>query len=254
MVKGLHTAALGMLPKTIKMDVIANNIANVNTTGYKKSNLFQRELIKADLVGKDKNLSDPIYKIPETFDIDFSQGRMDQTQSPLDFAIEGEGFFVIDTDNGLRYTRNGHFTLSNDGALTTSDGYNVLGEGGQIYIPDLHRNQINQLTITKEGDILLGKTKIDKLQVIHFPADETGHNVLKYEGNNLYTAPDDYSHESVNTNDYRIHQGFLEASNVNVLNEMVEMMHLNIAMQIDQKVIKTQDSSLQQANDVGKLQ
>ena len=254
MVKGLHTAALGMLPKTIKMDVIANNIANVNTTGYKKSSLFQRELINAGLVGKDKGLSDPLYKIPQTFDIDFSQGRIEETKNPLDVAIEGEGFFVVDTENGLKYTRNGHFTLSNDGALITSDGYKVLGEGGEIYIPDLHKAQISQLTITKEGNLLLGRNKIDKLQIISFPEDETGHNVLKYEGNNLYTAPDEYSHESVYTENYNIHQGFLETSNVNVLSEMVEMMHLNIAMQIDQKVIKTQDASLQQANDVGKVQ
>jgi len=254
MVKGLHTAALGMLPKTIKMDVIANNIANVNTTGYKKSNLFQRELIKADLVGKDKELSDPIYKIPETFDIDFSQGRIEETKNTLDVAIEGEGFFVIDTENGLKYTRNGNFTLSNDSALITNDGHKVLGEGGEIYIPDLHKVSIDQLTITKEGNLFLGRNKIDKLQVVSFPENEIGHNVLKYEGNNLYTAPDEYSYESVNSRNYNIHQGFLETSNVNVLDEMVQMIHLNIAMQIDQKVIKTQDASLQQANDVGKLQ
>jgi flagellar basal-body rod protein FlgG len=254
MVKGLHTAALGMLPKTVKMDVIANNIANVNTTGYKKSSLFQRELIEASLVGKDKELSDPIYKIPQTFDIDFSQGRIEETNKTLDLAIEGEGFFVIDTDKGLKYTRNGNFTLSNEGALVTSEGHKVLGEGGEIYIPDLHKAQINQLTITQEGNILLGRDKIDKLQVVVFPEDETGHNVLKYEGHNLYTAPDEYAYESVDASGYRIHQGFLETSNVNVLMEMVEMIQLNIAMQIDQKVIKTQDSSLQQANDVGKLQ
>lgn len=253
MVKGLHTIALGMLPKTLKIDIIANNIANVNTTGFKKSNLFVRELIKADLVGKEKELNDKTYKVPQTFNIDFSQGRIDETKNPLDLAIEGNGFFVVEKDNGLRYTRNGHFNLSEDGALVTSDGYKVMGQGGEIYIPEPQKIDQSQITITKKGEIYIGKKLIDKLQIINFPQEENGVNKLKYEGNNLFVAPDNYSHEISDEREYVIHQGFLESSNVNALEEMVQMMELNSALQIDQKVIRYQDSSLQQANEIGRI-
>jgi len=253
MVKGLHTAALGMLPKTMKMDVIANNLANVNTTGYKKSDLFTRELIKADLLGKKNSHSDPITKIPEKFTIDFSQGRLEQTNNPLDLAINGEGYFAVETDNGVKYTRNGHFGISEEGALVTSDGYKVLGEGGEIYLTNPQKIQAEQLVITKDGEIMMGRKVIDKLQVVSFPQDETGQNVLQYAGNNLYSAPNEYSAESVNLSNYDIQQGYLESSNVNALEEMVEMIHLNAAIQIDQKVIKSQDSSLQQANEIGRI-
>ena len=253
MVKGLHTTALGMLPKTLKMDVIANNLANVNTTGYKKSNLFVRELINADLVGKRSDLSDPTSKISQTFDIDYSQGRLDQTKNPLDLAINGEGFFVVETNNGLKYTRNGHFSLSEDGSIVTSDGYKVMGEGGEIYITNPQKVQADQLVITKKGEVMIGKKLIDKLQVVSFPKDENGQSKLKYAGENLYSAPNEYSHESSDLNKYDIEQGFLESSNVNPLEEMIQMMKLNTAIQIDQKVIRSQDSSLQQANEIGKI-
>jgi flagellar basal-body rod protein FlgF len=253
MVKGLHTTALGMLPKTLKIDVIANNLANVNTTGFKKSNLFVRELIKADLVGNQSNLSDPFNKIPQTADIDFSQGKLEQTKNPLDLAINGEGFFAVETDNGVKYTRNGNFTLSADGAIVTTDGYKVLGEGGELYIPDPQKIQADQLTVAKNGEIYIGKKLIDKLQVVNFPKDENGKSKLQYAGNNLYSAPNDYSNETSDVRNYEIQQGFLEGSNVNALEEMVNMMQLSSAIQIDQKVIRYQDNSLQQANEVGKV-
>ncbi len=253
MVKGLHTAALGMLPKTMKIDVIANNLANVNTTGYKKSNLFVRELIKADLVGKKNSLNDPAPAIPQTFDIDFSQGKLDETKNPLDLAINGDGFFAVETDNGTKYTRNGHFTISEDGKLVTNDGYSVLGQGGEIFIPDPQKVQQSQLVVSRKGEIYIGRKLIDKLQIEAFPQDENGKSKLQYAGNNLYSAPNNYSNESADLKNYEIHQGFLEGSNVNALEEMVQMMALNSAIQIDQKVIRYQDNSLQQANEVGRV-
>jgi flagellar basal-body rod protein FlgF len=253
MVKGLHTVGLGVLPKTMKLDVIANNLANVNTTGYKKSNLFVRELINADQVATNSNSGDQNTQVAQSFSIDFSQGRLDQTKNPLDLAINGEGFFAVETDNGTKYTRNGHFTISNDGTLVTSDGYKVLGEGGEIHIVDPQKISADDIEVTKNGEILIGKKIIAKLQVVSFPENESGQTVLKYAGDNLYSAPDNYSFGSVEIDKFDIQQGFLEGSNVNALDEMVQMMKLNSSIQIDQKVIRSQDTSLQQANEIGKI-
>jgi flagellar basal-body rod protein FlgF len=250
MIKGLQTSALGMAPKTMKLDVIANNLANVNTTGFKKSNVFVRELIKADIAVREGTTKPIDSMINQTQKIDFSQGILQETKNPLDAAISGSGFFTIETPQGVRYTRNGNFNLSSDGSLVTAQGYKVLGEKGPIYLPNAAKSQSKQFNISKKGEISIGTQPLDKLLIVDVPAESLTQDV-KYSGENLFMAKN-ASQMPINSS-YEINQGFLEESNVNALDEMVKMIELNTSIQMDQKSIRYQDMTLQQTNDIGRL-
>jgi flagellar basal-body rod protein FlgG len=250
MIKGLHTSALGMAPKSLKLDVIANNLANINSTGFKKSNVFVRELIKADIAVREGNTKPIDEMIKQSQQIDFSQGTLLETKNPLDVAISGKGFFVIETPQGTRYTRNGNFTLASDGSLVTAQGFKVLGEKGTIYFPNPAKTQSKQINISQKGEISIGTLPIDKLQIVDIPVDSISQDV-KYAGENLFSAQN-VTPMSINSK-YEINQGFLEESNVNALEEMVKMIELNSNMQMDQKAIRYQDMTLQQTNDIGRI-
>jgi flagellar basal-body rod protein FlgF len=252
MTKGIQTSALGMLPKTVKLEVIANNLANINTTGYKKSDVFIRELIKADLSLKSKGDGLQETNVLQEDKIDYSQGNILETKNPLDVAISGNGFFVIETPDGFKYTRNGNFTLSAEGSIVTSDGYRVMGDKGAIYLPNVALTQEKQINISAKGEVMVGKKYIDKLQLVDFN-DENGDRNLKYAGNNLLVTDENFDINKMSVVNSNIKQGFLEQSNVNPLEEMIKMIELNTAMQMDQKSIRYQDLTLQQANEIGKL-
>jgi flagellar basal-body rod protein FlgF len=252
MTKGIQTSALGMLPKTVKLDVIANNLANINTTGYKKSDVFVQELIKADLSLKSKGDGIDEKNIQQQQYIDYTQGVLLETKNPLDVAISGDGFFVVETPEGMKYTRNGNFTLSNEGSIVTSEGYRVMGEKGPIYLPNPALIQEKQINISSKGEVMAGKRYIDKLQLVDF-SDENNKRELSYSGKNLMVTNENYDINKLSVANSTIKQGFLEGSNVNPLEEMVKMIELNTSMQMDQKSIRYQDMTLQQSNEIGKL-
>lgn len=173
---------------------------------------------------------------------DFTEGQLTQTSNTMDFAIKGEGFFKIQTTNGLRYTRDGSFEINNKGELVNSRGYNVLGEKGPIKLS-------NNFKIKTDGSLYDGNNLIDKLSI----ANITNINGLRKEGENLYKAEEN---TSIQTKPFKgeVVQGFLENSNINTINEMVDMINVFREYESGQKVIKAYDDMLSKAvNEIGKV-
>lgn len=259
MVRALYTAWTGMRNEQRRMDVVSNNMANANTTGFKKveatSQSFDRELavkINDETMGADRvmgiggvNLG---VKIGETY-YDMSQGSMRQTEDLYNFAISGSGFFTISTTNkageeSIKYTRDGDFTVTRDGYLVTKDGDYVLGDGGnRIQIPGANTVSIN---VNELGEIYVGNDYISSFQIVDFENYET----LSSYGENMYEVVDG---AVVRDTDANIMQGFLEMSNVNMVTEMVDMIAITRAYETNQKMIQTVDQTLGQATQLGKV-
>jgi flagellar basal-body rod protein FlgF len=206
-----------------QMDVVANNVANVNTNGFKADKSLFEEYLRTgahedNFVGSDRAVS---YVLDSGTFKDFTQGPTEQTKNPLDLAIDGGGFLVVQTAAGERYTRDGGLQINNQGQLVTAAGDPVIGSSGPIvFQPTDH-----DISIAADGNItvLEGLNRIDsvrgKLRVVSF-AD--AQKLLK-DGSNLYSAgtaaaqPDTAS---------RIRQGFVEKSNVNSVTEMSRMIEV----------------------------
>lgn len=166
MIKGIYTSALGLLPLQQKLQVIANNLANVNTTAFKRDDAFSNEMISANTLLRD-GTTDPTDKdVDQQTSTDFSQGTLQQTGNTLDVALDGKGFFSIQTQNGTMLTRDGSFTLSTDGTLVTLDGGTVMGANGAINIDDIQDVQKNQLVIDRNGEVKAGSKTYGQLQVV----------------------------------------------------------------------------------------
>jgi flagellar basal-body rod protein FlgF len=203
-----------------QMDVVANNIANVNTTGYKADKSLFAEFLKTgahedNFVGRDRAVS---YVLDSGTFKDFAQGPSEQTKNPLDVAIDGGGFLVVQTAAGERYTRDGGLQINNQGQLVTAAGDPVLGGNGPI----VFQSTDHDISIASDGNITVqeGLNRIDsvrgKLRLVSF-AD--AQRLLK-EGSNLYAAGTAAGQADTTS---RIRQGFVEKSNVNSVTEMARM-------------------------------
>ena len=224
-----NTLLVGLSRQTLlerQLDVVANNIANVNTTGYKAdSSLFEEFLTSGahedNFVGADRRVS---YVQDRATYRDFSQGAADQTKNPLDLAIDGSGFLVVQTPAGERYTRDGGLQLNNQGQLVTVAGNPVLGASGPIvFQPTDH-----DINVAPDGTITVvqGNSMVDsvrgKLRLVSF-AD--AQKLLK-EGANLYSAGEGAAQPDATS---VVQQGFIEKSNVSAVSEMSRMIEVTRA-------------------------
>jgi flagellar basal-body rod protein FlgF len=203
-----------------QMDVVANNVANVNTNGYKADKSLFAEYLKTgahedNFVGRDRAVS---YVLDNGTFKDFAQGPTEQTKNPLDVAIDGGGFLVVQTAAGERYTRDGGLQINNQGQLVTAAGDPVLGGNGPI----VFQATDHDVSIASDGNItvLEGLNRIDsvrgKLRLVSF-AD--AQQLLK-EGSNLYAAGAAAAQPDIKST---LRQGFVEKSNVNSVTEMSRM-------------------------------
>jgi flagellar basal-body rod protein FlgF len=207
-----------------QMDVVANNVANVNTNGFKADRSLFQEFLKSgahedNFVGRDRRVS---YVAEGSGFHDFTQGPTEQTKNPLDVAIDGGGFLVVQTPGGERYTRDGGLQINNQGQLVTAAGNPVLGTSGPIvFQPTDH-----DVSIASDGNItvLEGVNRIDsvrgKLRLVSFAQAQ---KLLK-EGSNLYSA--DAGTTAQPDTASRLQQGFIEKSNVNSVTEMSRMIEV----------------------------
>ncbi|SNX53535.1 flagellar basal-body rod protein FlgF [Thermoanaerobacterium sp. RBIITD] len=248
MLRGLYTASSGMIAQQKIMDVLSNNLANVNTTGYKKDSVvtsafpgFMVTKSGGDNVPYDGNVGRMNYGIlVDTFNTNFSEGAIQETKGKLDFAIDGTGFFEISTPQGMRYTRDGSFTLNSNGYLVTKDGYNVMGQNGPIRLTE------GDISVDNFGNITLNGQNVDRLNIVDF----NNYNTLRKEGNNLFFNVGGQAIPSNAT----IKQGYLEGSNVNSVDEMVNMINVMRIYEANQKIALAFDETLDKAvNEVGRV-
>jgi flagellar basal-body rod protein FlgG len=255
-----------------RLDAVANNLANVDVDGYKKDMAVHKAF--PELLLRRMN-DDGVYRHPfgsadmapiigklgtgvevnELFTI-FEQGAMKETQSDFDLALDGEGFFSLATPWGERYTRNGSFELGKEGYLETKEGYPVLGEHGPIRVKANNfqvdkdgRVWINAeyaddpaLMISRENNTWGDTVLLDTLKLVEFDIDR----YLQKQGSSLYRSTDTSGPARIMEpgDRPRVVQGFTEASNVDPVLEMVQMIEVNRAYEANQKVIQTSDSML----------
>jgi flagellar basal-body rod protein FlgF len=254
MIQGLQDSGISMLNRTSKQDVIANNIANSEVTGFKRDGLFMREMGEARRKGSGAH---PVWRndrVAGAF-VDFEQGNMRRTHSPLNVAIHGSGFFQVRTDQGDVYTRNGEFSVDSQGTLVTNLGNPVLDDrGGEITIagPDF--------IINENGEILEDGVTSATIAIHDFEKDAEGlyqdpDGVTRLERKpNGFFFPKPGVNRVATPTDTKIMQGFLEESNVNTITEMVDMLEVFRAFEADQRAIRIQSETLGRAvNDVGSI-
>lgn len=246
MVKGLFTSTEGMLALMAKQDQIANNLANINTSGYKNSKLLTKSFSSYMQNDERQPFVDNRQMLHEVY-VDYSQGPLNQTDNPLDAAIEGEGFFVVETPHGRRYTRNGNFSIDRDGYLVTSTGNKVIAQTieGKDKLLKLEGKSIN---VQSDGTVAVDGIEKGRLRVVTFPKPFP----LAREGEALYKL-DRTDVKPVDVDDFEIHQGFLEVSNADPVQSMVEMISSFRHYEANQKSIHAQDETLKKAvNEIGK--
>ena len=247
MIKGLYASGSGMMPRMLKLEVIANNLANISTAGFKRDNIFV-QIMKDTGIAQTKGGGD-LSGLNVREYTDFSEGSMNPTSNKLDLAIQGSGFFVAQAPDGLRYTRNGSFGLSTDGTIVTSQGYPVMGTGGPIRLPDMQKTSQGDISINETGEVSVDGKQIGRLEIANF--EDT--SVLKKDGGTYFAADEGAKSSVADGKNTSIRQGFLEESNVNGIEEMVQMIELSRSFESAQKTMVSQDGTLDKANDVGKL-
>ena len=250
MIKGIYTASSGMLVSQRRLDIISNNLANVNTTGYKKESTIKESFPEMMMQKIESNSREDIGELGTGVRLkksytDFSLGHIKKTDNRLDLAIKGDGFFVIRTPEGRRYTRNGNFSLNQEGQIVTQQGYPVLGKNGN----PIQTIEGRDIDIDKNGQVYLGDLEGNQLQIVNFNDSE---NLIK-KGENLFESKNGQAVEQ-NAGDFQLLQGYLEGSNVNTVKEMTKMIEVNRLYEAQQRVIKKADSTLGKAvNQVGSV-
>lgn len=256
MIRGWYTGASGMNAQQNRLDAISNNLANVDTAGYKRditvSKSFSELLIRridADGVyilenGMGSSDVAPIVgklglgvETNENY-VDFTQGSFKVTNTNTDIALNGKGFFAVETPYGERYTRDGDFLIGKEGILETKEGYPVLGENGYIYVSD------DKFKVNDDGILITAEDseEIDRLKIVRFDNER----YLRKMGGNLYSTNDiaGPAHIAEGAERPGFLQGYTETSNVNVVNEMVQMIEVNRAYEANQKTITSEDSMM----------
>lgn len=256
-VKGIYTALSGAMAQSLQMDTIANNIANVNTPGFKRDSQIFNEYLTAN---EKEQTGMPVPRIPASIEsfygmqggdksfvdakgtfTDHSQGTLKHTGNPLDIAIDGEGFFEIATPDGIKLTRAGNFTMDGNGKLVTKEGHFVLASGGDGANPDTRSITLNgseSMTVNDQGDIFNGTQLIARISVVNV-TDKDG---LEKVGNSLYGFKKGHNPEIIARQNPSVKSGFVEGSNVNVVQEMTDMIKTQRVFESTQKAISAYDS------------
>lgn len=276
MLRGLYTAASGMLAQAVRLDLETNNLANAATTGYKadQAELLSFPEMLLHRVGGQHGDPEPLHPMgvqvrsrPEGLDrlpfrqapavgpldtgvyvegvfTSFRQGPLRETGNPLDLALEGPGFFAVETPAGVRYTRAGSFRLDAEGYLSDPAGHRVLGVDGPIQV-----GQEGPVAVGQDGAIFVAGALVGELLLVDF-ADPNAE--LRKEGANLF-APQEEA-EALAPEGTRVAQGMLEGSAVNVVEGLVRLIELQRAYESSQRVVRSYDETLDRTvNDLARI-
>lgn len=251
MVYGIYQSAAGLQLNQYRQEVLANNLANLETTGFKHDMTAVREraLAGRELMARPSwsdrtldGLTGGSYVAP-TY-TSFAQGPLEHTGGRLDVALSGEGFFAVQDGDTVRYTRDGRFVTNASGELTTVSGHKVLGESGQPIVVPL--DGVSKVTIAASGEVRAGASRLGQLQVVDFENKQQ----LRKVGGNLFDAGDAATVQA----DASLQPGFIEGSTVEPTKAMVSMIEVSRAYEFNATLIGLADGTLGRAvNDIARL-
>jgi len=251
MLRCFYTAGTGMMVQRDRMDVLANNLTNVETAGYKSDSLISstfRDMVMERLHDPGIVSTSTIVgalgtgtHIEEVYTA-FTQGNIEGTGRLCDLALVGDGFFTVSTPDGDRYTRDGSFAVNSEGYLVTGEGLYVQGENGSIEVGG------DGFTVDQAGNVYVGGVLEDQLRLVTF-AEPDG---LRKDGGNLYAHVQGPGPQAAG--DIVVRQGALEGSNVDSAEELTRLLAVRNAYTINQRVLGMVDKSLEKAvNEVGRV-
>jgi flagellar basal-body rod protein FlgF len=207
---GIYIAAAGAVAQSQALDATANNIANASTAGFQSERVSFKEAL-----GKAKSPDVALVQTTTSHSVDGTNGALQQTDNPLDVALEGDGLFSVKTPQGMRYTRAGNFQLNAEKQLVTQDGYQVMGAGHQpITLPPEAAN----ITIGPDGDVNADGTSVGKLALTRFAPTQ-----LKREGGSMFSASGTPQAGELP----KVRSGVLESSNVNIVRGIVDLVKVS---------------------------
>jgi flagellar basal-body rod protein FlgF/flagellar basal-body rod protein FlgG len=230
---GYYAACTALISRTQALDTIANNLANASTVGYRaQHNVFSSVLATAGS-SPDSPVNNAInsFGVLSGTTLDESQGALQKTDNNLDMAIQGGGFFAVQTANGPMYTRNGGFQLSSKGQLITGAGDPVMGQGGPITLPR------GDVSISSNGTISSNGAVVGRLKLVQFKPGTD----LTSAGENYYSAPPG---TEIADTDSAVKQGMLESSNVNPVSAMVELITAQRTAEMMQRALTMYNSEM----------
>ncbi|WP_120944620.1 MULTISPECIES: flagellar hook-basal body protein [Helicobacter] len=267
MTNGYYDATGGMVNEFNRLDQISNNLANLNTNGFKRDDvvvgdflrLYQNYRDKLPLADQTKQaaqyLNRNLNRVPIITQryTDYSLGPMAKTDNELDFALsDPNAYFVVQTPQGIAFTRDGSFTIDAQGFLSTKEGFHVLSRGGIENHTGIHMLPGARLSVSANGDLFFhdGNEEVPggALAIVGFQSQK----LLKKMGDNLYTYPQDKMAERVELNAPIVRQHFLEKSNVNAVTEMTRLIEANRLVDMYSKVLRTHMDDLH-ADAISKL-
>jgi flagellar basal-body rod protein FlgG len=226
---GLYSAYSGLKVNSDILELLSNNLANVNTTGFKGDEAFLRifnHAVSDNDISLNRVLNDSSFV--EGAHIDLTAGTLKPTGRDLDVALQGGGFFAVQTPSGARFTRNGNFQLDRNGGLINSEGLPILGKNGPIQLPP------GKVVITGSGEIQVDGSAVDTLQLVDSPPE-----ALEKVGNSLFKLRNANSAPPAASPNTAVVQGSLEESNVNAIHEMMLMIGAMRQFESLQKAIYT---------------
>jgi flagellar basal-body rod protein FlgF/flagellar basal-body rod protein FlgG len=231
---GFYAACTALVSRTQALDTIANNLANASTVGYRtQHNVFSSVLEQAGgATGSGVNQAINNFGLLSGTSLDETQGALQKTGNPLDVAIQGSGFFVVQTAGGNEmYTRNGSLQVSSKGQLVTQEGDPVMGAKGPITLPP------GTVSISPDGTISSNGAVAGKLKVVDFPEGTQ----LESAGENYYSAPVNTAKDATSAT---VQQGMVESSNVNPVSSMVELINAQRSAEMMQRALSMYNSEI----------
>jgi flagellar basal-body rod protein FlgG len=253
----IYLAAAGALASEKRMQIIANNLANANTVGFKMDRGHFGLINPADLPNQSIRDSAELpaskaHLFWNNFRMytDHSNGPLSRTDNDFDLALVGKGFFCVQAPDGVHYTRKGDFTLNSEGILVTRNGWPVLGEGGEITVKSTENPQkYAKFAVDRQGNVTVDGNQVDSLRIVEFAKL----NRLTKVGDTLF-KPLGTAAQEIIVEDAKVSQGFIELSNVDSISMMTEMIEVMRGYESYQKIIQTADDTYSQAiNKVGRV-
>lgn len=230
----LIRVARNMTRNLFGTDIVANNLANISTTGFKRDSSFTDWFTEAINAGGAQRYTD------------YSQGELHKTDNPYDLALASQGFFLVHTSSGPAFTRNGHFTVNEEGFILTAQGYRLMGDQGPVSILNATGTP-GELRITRDGEIYVDDILLDRLTIANIP----NLNSLEKIGANMFRIADDGLVTQLEPELIEVRQGMLEGSNVQPIVEMVDLIEMQRNFESTQRVARAMDHIMGRATQLG---